>query len=828
MSDINNAFRMDQDIYSGFDEVNDLSMLQNEDVFQEAVKTSYGQRRGPLVVPQTRGGAGFGAKTAAKPPTTALRGVLGSRRGTAVRGPEEGGGIRPISAINAAGFTPNAVNRSATGAAAFRSGTTEAKLEETPEAAIKKMEKEIMDLIDESSFALESRQHKVALEKANKAVTKEKILQRHRDLQGFSEQTYLDLTYSVYFNSGNVFEACEMYQEAQTAYMAIIKNKAFSSAGRFRVNLGNILLKQGKHVEAIRMYRRALDQIPETHTHMRIKILKNIGVTFIKMNPPQYSDAIVSFEHIMKTKPDFKTAFNLDLCYYAIGDQDKMKKSFHRLLTVPMEGIEDDDRYLQYGDDPHSSLVLEAIKDDELRKIEQNKKRLAEKSIIQAAKLIAPVVEGTEALGFDWCVDCVRESQHTELASELEINKAIMYLKLKDFQKAVEALKVFEKKNSKIASTAANNLSFLYFLKGESKEAEKYADQAIESDRYNPYALVNRGNIHYKAGELEKARDYYQESLSIESGCAEALYNLGLTFKTMGNLENSLECFEKLHAILNNCPEVIYQIASLYDMKSDIQQSVDWFMHLITIVPTDPGILAQIGAIYDQDNDRSQAFQYFLESHKYFPSDISTISWLGAFYIDGQFHEKAIQYFERASLIEPQEVKWQLMIASCYRRSGNYQQSLATYKKIHMRFPDNVECLKFLVRICTDLGLKELQEYANKLKKAEKAKELRDQRRENSGRKSGRQRNSGGSERSNSGTRAPSGRQNSGRQNSGRRADQEVALRDSGSGKKKPVDATYSDPIGDLPPRPRTSAKTRVVEDDDFGDEELGDDMLPE
>ena len=32
------------------------------------------------------------------------------------------------------------------------------------------------------------------------------------------------------------------------------------------------------------------------------------------------------------------------------------------------------------------------------------------------------------------------------------------------------------------------------------------------------------------------------------------------------------------------------------------------------------------------------------------------------------------------------------------------------------------------MRICSDLGLKEAQEYATKLKKAEKAKELKDQR----------------------------------------------------------------------------------------------------
>jgi len=32
------------------------------------------------------------------------------------------------------------------------------------------------------------------------------------------------------------------------------------------------------------------------------------------------------------------------------------------------------------------------------------------------------------------------------------------------------------------------------------------------------------------------------------------------------------------------------------------------------------------------------------------------------------------------------------MIATCHRRSGNYQQALETYKNIHRKFPDNIEC----------------------------------------------------------------------------------------------------------------------------------------
>ena len=93
-----------------------------------------------------------------------------------------------------------------------------------------------------------------------------------------------------------------------------------------------------------------------------------------------------------------------------------------------------------------------------------------------------------------------------------------------------------------------------------------------------------------------------------------------------------------------------------------------------------------------------------------------------------QVSEKAIGYFERAALMQPDDVKWQLMIASCYRRSGNYHKALETYKIIHRKFPENIECLKFLVKICSDMGLKEAMEYAQELKKAERARDMREQR----------------------------------------------------------------------------------------------------
>lgn len=52
-------------------------------------------------------------------------------------------------------------------------------------------------------------------------------------------------------------------------------------------------------------------------------------------------------------------------------------------------------------------------------------------------------------------------------------------------------------------------------------------------------------------------------------------------------------------------------------------------------------------------------------------------------------------------------MKWQLMIASCHRRSGNYHKAYEIYKAVHNKFPSNTDVLKFLVRLATDLGMAE-------------------------------------------------------------------------------------------------------------------------
>lgn len=804
------------DLYSGYDYRSIANELEEDPDFQRVIRTGYAQRP-PMPT----------MHTSSQPPATGLRGF----RPTTGVAPDVGQ-ARPMTGVTAAKFTSTSKGLSfdplsQSTAAKTAAGATE-KSEGSPQEVIKKLERSVNLLIEESAQASAIGDVQTALDKAKEAARKERMLCKQREQAQLTDQINFDLTYCVLFNLGTQYHACRNYSDALNTYLLIVKNKMFNTAGRLRVNMGNIYMEQGKYPEAIKMYRMALDQISDIHRDVRFKIMQNIGTVFVCMG--RYADAITSFETIMEDQANFKTALNLMLCYYAISDREKLKKTFQRTLQIST-GIEDEDRYYPtVDDDPHQRLLIEAIKDDSLRKIEKARKAEAEKTILTAAKLIAPVIESSFAVGFDWCIERVKESLYGELASELEITKALTFLKQNDISQAIETFKECGKKDNKMAGTAATNLSFVYFMEDSVQQADKHADTAISLDRYNPYALVNKGCCLYRSQQYEKAGEYFREALSVEATCSSALYNLGLVHKKLGRTQEALESFLKLHTILKNSPLILWHLADLHDKMDNFDQATEWFMQVATLVPTDPKVLQRLGEMYDDNGDQSQAFQYHYESFRYCPTSIEVISWLGAYYMETQFADKAIHYFERAALIQPTQINWQLMVASCYRKIGNYQQALQCYKEIHKKFPENVDCLKFLVKLCSDLGLKESQEYSLKLRKAEKLQEAKRQRELSSGSR----KSSGGS------VKAGSSRKQQDTQNlfppplpiSGGSGDR-IASGGSdswsggGSARRKEIDANYTDPLGDLPQRPKTSSK-RQQEEDEFQNAELDDNLLPE
>ena len=60
--------------------------------------------------------------------------------------------------------------------------------------------------------------------------------------------------------------------QALNCFAMIVKNKQYPNSSRLRVNMGNIYFDKQKYNPAARMYRMALDQIPDTNKDVRKKV----------------------------------------------------------------------------------------------------------------------------------------------------------------------------------------------------------------------------------------------------------------------------------------------------------------------------------------------------------------------------------------------------------------------------------------------------------------------------------------------------------------------------------------------------------------------------
>merc|ERR1719188_1355532 len=367
--------------------------------------------------------------------------------------------------------------------------------------------------------------------------------------------------------------------------------------------------------------------------------------------------------------------------------------------------------------------------DDALREDVKGRQREAARFIVNAANLIAPMIENSPVLGYDWVIDQLNHHGFPRIGSELEIAKANHFLRRKEFDQAIAMLKKFERKEPSLMACAATNLSFLYFLEAEHGSAEKYADMAVKADRYNARALVNKGNCMFIHEDFERAKEVYLEAIGVSADCLEAIYNLGLVNMHIGRYQEALLAFEKLHSITRASCEVMWQLGDIHEKLGNHTKAHEWFSLLVTSPkgrPTDPGVLARLANLFNKAGDETQAFHYHLESYRYWPVDMNVITWLGIYYVKQEMYEAAIPFFSRASQIEPNEVKWRLMVAPCYRRMGAYPQALKLYEDIHHSHPNDIECVRYLITICKEMKQK-YDHYAAHLRKLERLQEAQNQ-----------------------------------------------------------------------------------------------------
>ncbi|KAL0220960.1 hypothetical protein RCL1_000814 [Eukaryota sp. TZLM3-RCL] len=612
---------------------------------------------------------------------------------------QQTGVARPMTAVRAAGYSAVPKSRAGLTAAGFTTVTgvggssfNPFNLEPQQEDKLthsKKIEREIELLVYESAQLTEEGDHVKALEKAKEAATRESSISQEKERIGQGDVINIDLTYTVLFNLACCYEKCELYNDALSTFNQIIENKRYAHAGRLKVNIGNIFFKQGNYEQAIKFYRMALDQVTSICKSVRLRIMRSIGLTFIKMN--RWADGIEAFEAVLEEGVDVTALYHLCVCHYSLCNEEELKNSFQRLVQVP-----------------------KSFNPDE--------------KILKAAKLVIIInledLNSTEILlkGFDFVIEVLENTGWKKLSALLLLEKSVELMKRGDVEEALMILNSFSKKDESIRALAYPNLAFVNYHLGKADEALHYATSAVEIDPLNIPGLVNLSAICLSRGDYAQARDITVRALRLDVRCFEAMYNLALSLYGLGQSDDAIRALKKLHQSHSECSDVIWMVAVLMERNQDVDECLQWFNFLLARCPTDIGALRRVSEILAEEDDEISSLNCIQEAYRYFPVDIDVISKIAAHCVQHELYEKALDLFRRAAAVQPHKSDWKLMLGMCHRRMGEFQAALKFYAEVIEKEPDNKKCLKYLTQIYAELELFEQAElYGNKLRALETA-----------------------------------------------------------------------------------------------------------
>ncbi|XP_063530460.1 intraflagellar transport protein 88 homolog [Cydia strobilella] len=710
----------DDELYAGFNEVApalDTRALRDDAAFQESLRT-----------------AGLGRKMPSRLGTGMFRmGTVNVRGGSSRAGTAA---ARPVTAVRAAGYT----------SAARDLPSREERKEDTIEDKVKQMEARIMVLVEESCMLsaqpdpdddttnteLDLTQ---ALAKAQEASTLERQLIRMQEQANLGDSHNLDLTFAVLCNLAGQYAVNEMYTEALNTYQLLTRNKLFPHANRLKVNMGNIYFKMGEHPKALKLYRMALDQTPTAEKDLRMKVMHNIGLLLVRMG--KFRDAVTNFQHIMHEQGDFQTGLHLVLCSVALNDAEGGKAAFHAMLDVEPP-THHQDITVDDENDSYECVVRDVLRVDRLSRWSRRAAADAERCLaLAAAALVRPASRDDDTGGMSWCVEALRGYSGGAAGARLELGGALAALRalgrapLTAGQKALQRLKSVARAhpNDRVLRAEANaDAAFVAYALGNFAEARSLSESASRDDPYSCPARVTAALAAAAAAatdadaDADTWRDAAQQLTAashLDPADLIAMHDLALALERSSSHAGATARWSRMRSAGGAGGTLRALAAAGLARRARAAPAPaapdHWYN---TVGSWDAGVTCALAQWYSEIGDTQTAKHHYQDVEAIWPCDVSALEWLAA-EARGSEPELALQYYRRAARLQPSNPQWGLLMGGCLRASGRYQEALSLFKKMNARFPDNVQCLKLIVKLCGDQGLAETSAWSRELQRAQ-------------------------------------------------------------------------------------------------------------
>ncbi|WP_172916744.1 tetratricopeptide repeat protein [Capnocytophaga canis] len=267
--------------------------------------------------------------------------------------------------------------------------------------------------------------------------------------------------------------------------------------------------------------------------------------------------------------------------------------------------------------------------------------------------------------------------------SEVYVQKANLYSKLNDHEKAIELLKFTLPLTDDLVDIYALIAMEYLFIENYEK-AKKYFRKCLTEDIEDYMSLQQLLFCYDILEENDEAISFLNAYLDRNPYCEVAWHYLGKQHLIKENFTEALNCFNFAIASDDTFTGAYFEKAKVLEKIQNYTQAIENYKITLTLDDASPLTYLHIGRCYEKMNDCSMAERYYLKAVHEDPQLSKAWVTLSDFYYKQKNYEKALKYINKALLIEDDNFHyWRRMGEICVILNDSKSSEYAFKQAIH-------------------------------------------------------------------------------------------------------------------------------------------------
>jgi predicted O-linked N-acetylglucosamine transferase (SPINDLY family) len=260
---------------------------------------------------------------------------------------------------------------------------------------------------------------------------------------------------------------------------------------------------------------------------------------------------------------------------------------------------------------------------------------------------------------------------------------------------SAEALRLIEaalEKDSNSPEALANYGGVLCSL-NRHRTALAYYDRALALRPDDVLALTNRGAALTALGRAEEALAYYDRALEIETDYVGAHYNRGNALKELKRHAEALACYDRTLALRPDDTGALLNRGIALAALNRPEEALASYDRMLALRPDDTDTLINRGNALAGINRHEEALACFNRALARRPDDADALLNRGNALVELNLAEQAIASYDKALAFKPGFIQALSSRGNALRQLKRYDQALASYDAALAIVPDFADAL---------------------------------------------------------------------------------------------------------------------------------------